>query len=462
MKLPSTVESYLTRTLSGPVFSWKQIIDLMVPGVMDSLSIMFINMLITALISSNGEASVAAVALVGPITGLITCMFNGISAGASVTVAQSVGRKDEKLVQRAAGVGIILTVGIGVAICLPFLMHPYGLLSLLYPSAEPIVMEKARIFLAGSVWSILAFTVYQGCFNVLRGLGESKRCLVLSIIINVAYFLLSILFLNILNMDIKGSVWALFLARLIGALCAVATLFFLHPPVKFQMKELMTFDRFLAGGTLKVGLPLGFEQICFSLGNIVAEMYMILLGTTALAIHAIANSIMGLIISPSMSAGGLAITVVGRCIGAGEHEEAYRYGKVCTNISLILMGAACLVAYPLLPVLLKQYNPSAEVAEMSTRLLYWSIISLLIFYPKSNTLPSVLRAGSDTLYPTVVSMAVLWICTIALGYLLAIPMGLGLNGTWIAMWVGWAIRSTLFSFRFRSRKWLYKTKAKVD
>jgi len=49
-----------------------------------------------------------------------------------------------------------------------------------------------------------------------------------------------------------------------------------------------------------------------------------------------------------------------------------------------------------------------------------------------------------------------------MGYILAIPMGLGLNGTWIAMWSGWAARSTAFSFRFRSRKWLYMTKAKVD
>lgn len=462
LKVGKRLDSWLDRNLSGKVFTWRQIIDLMVPGVLDCLSIMFINMLITALISSNGESSVAAVALVGPITGLISCMFNGIAAGAGVVVAQSVGRKDPNQVQRATGMGIILTVGIGVAVCLPFLLSPYGILNLLYPSAEAVVMEKAEIFLAGSVWSILAFTVYQGCFNVLRGLGESKRCLVLSIIINVAYLLLSILFLNVLNMDIKGSVWALFLARLIGAACAVTTLFFLHPPMEFRLKELLTFDRSLAAGTLKVGLPLGFEQICFSLGNIVAEMYMILLGTTALAIHAIANSIMGLIISPSMSAGGLAVTVVGRCIGAEEYDEAYRYGKVCTNISLVLMAVACLVAYPLLPVLLKQYNPTAEVAEMSTRLLYWSVISLLLFYPKSNTLPSILRAGSDTMYPTAVSMAVLWVFTIALGYLLAIPMGLGLNGTWIAMWIGWAVRSTAFSFRFRSRKWLYKSKAKVD
>lgn len=456
------LDSFLTSTLSGPVFSWRQIIDLLVPGVLDSLSIMFINTLITALISKNGEASVAAVSLVGPITGLVTYLFSGISSGGTVIVAQCCGKKDPALIQRSITVTITLTVCIGAVVCLPFLLFPQAILQLLYPSAEPLVMEKAIIFLSGSVWSILVFTLYTAIFAVLRGLGESKRCLVLSIIINVAYLLLSILFLNVMNLDIKGSVLALFFARVIGVLAAIVYLFIWRAPFKFRIKDLIRMDPSLIKSTLKVGLPLGFEQIFMSLGNIVAEMYMIMLGTTALATHAIANSLIGLLYSPAMSVGGLSVTIVGRCIGAEEYEDAYRYGKRCNQISIFLLVAFGLIFYPLLPVLLQQYNPSPEVAEMATRLLYWSIPALILFWPKSFTMPNTLRAASDTLFPTVVSTAVLWLVNIALGYILAIPCGLGLNGTWIAMWISWAVRSTAFSLRFRGRKWLYKTKTKVD
>ena len=459
----SRLDSFMSRKLSGNVFTWRQIIDLMIPGVLDNLSIMFIVMLITALISSNGETSVAAVALVGPITSLISCMFNGIAAGGSVVVAQSVGKGDPKQIQRSIGTALVMTVGVGIAICIPFLLSPSGILHVIYPSAEEEVLRKATIFLDGSIWSIPSFTVFQACFNILRGLGEIKRCLWLSIIINVAYLLLSILFLNVLHMDILGSCLALILARTIGAICAVVTLFFLHPPIKHDFKEMFRQDKDLRSGTMKVGLPLGFEQICLSLGGLVAEMYMILLGTTALATHAIANSIMGLIFSASMSAANLAVTVVGRCIGAKEYDEAYRYGHSCTMISHILMGISCLVGYTLLPVLMQQHHPSPEVEVMATKLLFMTLPALLLFYPKSCTLPAVLRAGSDTLYPTIVSMIVLWVFTIGLGYVLAIPVGLGLNGTWIAMWCGWAARSTAFAFRYRGKKWLYMSeKKKVD
>ena len=86
--LPIKVEAYLDRTLSSSVFSWRQITDLIVPGVLDSLSIMFINMLITALISSAGETSVAAVNLVSPILTMVVCLLNGISAGGTVAAAK--------------------------------------------------------------------------------------------------------------------------------------------------------------------------------------------------------------------------------------------------------------------------------------------------------------------------------------------------------------------------------------
>lgn len=461
-RIPASMDAFLTRTLSGTVFTWREILDLMIPGVLDSLSIMFINMLITALISKNGEASVAAVSLAGPITGLVTCLFNGISAGGTVVVAQCCGRRDPVLIQKAIGMTLWLTVGVGVLVCLPFLLFPQAILHLLYPEAEALVMEKACVYLSGCVWSILVFTVYTAIFAILRGLGKSRRCLVLSIIINAAYLVFSILFLNLLHMDIHGSVAALILARILGALAAIATLFLWHPPVKCRPRQLLAYDGALLRSTMQVGIPLGLEQVCSSLGNVVAEMYMISLGTTALATHAIANSLIGLLYSPASSAGSLAVTVVGRCIGAGQYDEAYRYGKRCNQISLLLLVAAALVFYPLLPVLLGQYSPTAEVCVMTTKLMYCSLPALLLFWPMSNTLPCTLRAASDTIFPSTVSLSVLWLVSIALGYALAIPAGLGLWGVWTATWASWIVRCLVYSLRFRGRKWLYKSMLQVD
>ena len=98
---------------------------------------------------------------------------------------------------------------------------------------------------------------------------------------------------------------------------------------------------------------------------------------------------------------------------------------------------------------------------MARLLLYASIPCLLLFWPMSSTLPSTLRSASDAAYPTAVSLSVLWIVNIGLGYVLAIHAGLGLWGIWIATWSAWMVRSALFYSRFHSRKWLNKTSLKT-
>lgn len=460
--VPKRLDSFLTRSLSGTVFSWRDILKLTFPNVLDCLSVTFINMLITALISGNGEESVAAVSLVSPLTWMITCIYSGISAGGTVVVAQSCGMRNPDRVRKSVGMTLWLTAAVGTVVCLPLLLFPRGVLTLLYPEAEALVMEKACVYLSGSAWSILLFTLYNASFAILRGLGESGRCLALSVIINVAYLIFSILFLNLLRLDILGSVCALLLARLIGAAAAIILLFFWKAPVKMSLRQVFTCDRGILGSTLRVSIPLGLEQSCASLGNVVAEMYMISLGTTALATHAIANSLLGVWYSPAMAAANLSVIVVGRCVGAGKKDEAERYAARCNQIALILVVLTTVVFLPLLPVLLRQYHPAPEVSALTEKLLYWTIPSLLLFWPVSNTLPNTLRAAYDTLYPSIVSLVVLWTVTIGLGYLLAIPLGLGLWGVWGAMWASWALRCVCFSSRLRSGKWLRNAKIDVD
>ena len=451
-------ERLLDRSLSSSVFTWRQVLDLMVPGILDSLSIMFINALITALISKNGEVSVAAVALVGPITYLISCVFNGIGAGGTVIVAQCLGKDDPKLIRTSIGMTLWMTVLSGCIVCMPLLLFPEFVLNLIYPHADPAVMEKACMYLSGSSWSILFFTVYIAAFNVLRGQGESRKCLILSVIINVAYLLFSILFLNVLDMDIFGSAMALIVARAIGAACALAYLFLINPKVRMRFIEIFSFEKTLFKANFQVSIPLGLEQICISLGSIVSQMYMIPLGTTAIATNSIAFSMMGVLYSPAMSISNLSVTVVGRCIGAGKQDEAYTYGKRFNVLAMLLIAAAALIFYPMMDILLTQYQTTAEISQMTKMLLICSLPSLLLFWPMSMTLPSTLRAASDSLYPTIVSLTVLWTVSIGIGYILAIHVGLGLWGVWIANWSSWLTRSVAFLIRFRSKKWLTKSK----
>lgn len=453
--LKNKAAALYARHLPDSVFSAREIRQMLIPIVLDSLSIMLINMLIVALIGRSGETSVAAVNLVAPITGIITCLFNSISAAGTVVVAQAWGRGGDQ-VSKAAGHVLWLIFAAGAVCCLPFMLFPRPVIHLFYPTAEPVVLEKAVSYLAGCSLSILIFTVYTGVFCILRGLGESRRCLVLTIIINVSYLLFSFLFINILEMDIQGSALALILARVLGSAAGVALLFLWESPVRLHLRDMFSLDGPLLRDIFHISAPFCVEQLFASGGSLIMTMFMAPLGTSAIAAHAVANSLMGIIHGAGSSAATLAVTVVGRCTGAGRMEDARRYGAGMTWLTRLLAAAAALVIYPLSPLLLRLYNPSPETRALALRLLIYTLPALLLFWPLSNTLPNTLRAAGDTVFPSVMSLAVMWSVRVALGYWLTVPLGLGIWGVWGSMWIEWGVRALCLKLRFSRGKWAHK------
>lgn len=324
------------------VFTRRQLASMTLPFILDSLSIMLISMLITALISSAGESSVAAVNLVSPIFTLIVCLMNGISAGGTVEIAQSYGSRDMERMNLAAGHILWMTFLSGTALSLVLILFPRPILTALYPQAEPEVLEKAVTYMVQGSFSLILFTIYTGIFCILRGLGASGKCLCLTIVINVAYLLFSILFLNVWKLDILGSALAQIAARALGSGCALV--FLLHPgklPIHITRKNLFVCRRDVAASILRVSVPFGLEQIFLYGGNIVIATMTVPLGTFAISANAIASSLQGVITAAGLAAGNLAVTIVGQSIGRGAFRDArrYGYGSIALGLGLLCLGA---------------------------------------------------------------------------------------------------------------------------
>lgn len=444
------------RLFGSPVFTAREIRQMAVPFILDSLSIMVINALITALISSSGEASVAAVNLAGPITAIVFFAINGLSAGGTVSVTQAFGSRDMERVKQTAGHILWLIALVGVALSLPLLLFPEQILRTLYGQAEAVVLEKSIRYMQGSAVSIIIFTVYISIFSILRGLGQSKKCLYLTIIINVANLVFSVLFINLLRLDIFGSCLALIAARLLGSLCALGfVLLSKDMPIRMEFRALFSFRKPILRGILRVSVPLALEQILLYGGNILVTGFLVQLGTFSVAVHGIASSLFGLVTAAAGATGHLCVTVVGRCIGAGEKKWAYDYGLRMNFLAMGLLGAAMVLLYPLFPTLLEHlYHASPDIGAEALRLLGGILLPTLLFWPVSNIMPSVLRAASDATFPSVLSFITMWLIRVGLGYLCAIRWGLGLDGVWLTMWAEWAVRTVVLWVHFRRKRWL--------
>ncbi|MFR7967382.1 MAG: MATE family efflux transporter [Gallintestinimicrobium sp.] len=444
----------LDKKLGSSIFTGRQIISMLMPLIMDSFFVFGIGVLTTAMISSSSQESVAAISLVGPLYMMVYAINNAISAGGTVVVAMFKGKGETERVKEAAGQLIVGLPLCSLAACILLVLCADPLIRFLFHGMEETILVKAEHYLIGVAISAVFLSVYMSGFAVFRGLGETKKCLHLSILINVLHFVASFVFINILKLDIMGSALSLNLARLVGGMAAVLMLISKKSSIEIRPRHVFRIDWRIQKEIFRIGIPCGMEQLFMNGGAMLVQVYIAKLGTASVAANAVSNSIFSVLYAAPSAVATLAVTIVGQCIGAGEKKLARRYGRSMVWLCTVLVLLSLAIGMTCIPLLLKLYQAQAETVPMIYRVLIIAAVSMPFFWGASSVLPSVMRSAGDASYASYFSLVTMWVVRVGLGYLMAIPMGLGLEGVWIAMCTEWAVKTVAFGLRFRGEKWL--------
>lgn len=448
---------FLTKQLTTDQFTYNQIIGMLIPLVLDQLFIYAISLLTTSMISSSGQDSVTAVTLVTPINFMITMIQAAFCSGGAVVIAQYKGHGDTQKVQEAIGQTIWFSICITTVMSLVVFFASGPIIEILYGAAEAGVKSKAKLYLAGMALNLIIHAPRTGTGAGLRGVGDNKHNLYGSLLVNVSFFFFSLIFINWMDMDIEGTLLAYCLARTLGLFSSVYFLFMQkNGKVRIRLKQMLLPKKDYIKSIWRLGVPFSTEEIFFNGGTILVSSYMVLLGTTSVAAHAIANSVFTTLYAPLTAVGILATTVIGQCIGAGRRDLAKQYGKKLVVMGYVVITAFALIMLPLLDSILQLYNPEPDTLKVTWKLLMIGMSGMVLFMPTSTVMPYTLRAAGDAYYSTGVSLVTMWGIRVGLGYLVSIVWGFGIEGIWVCMAVEWILRSILFLIRYCGKAWLKK------
>lgn len=180
-------------------------------------------------------------------------------------------------------------------------------------------------------------------------------------------------------------------------------------------------------------------------------------GTASIAANAIGGTIVLFEVLPGIAIGLGMTVVIAQCIGAGDYEQARYYTKKIIAIIYVAHIIINAMVLSLWPYILNIYNLSEEASYMTTQIVTWHALGAVTLWPLAYTLPVTFRAAGDAKYPMYVGVLTMFFCRIALAYLFAIYLSMGMLGTWAAMFVDWFVKSVLFVWRYFNNKWtLYK------
>ena len=437
------------------LFSGSDLLRLIIPLVIEQLLLMTVGMADTVMVTTNGEAVVSGVSLVDNINTLIIQIFSALSTGGAVVVSQYLGRQEIDNAKTASKQLIYAMCAISLTLMGLALVFRQHLLALVFGQVEQDVMENALTYFLITATAFPFMGIYNAGSALFRSMGNSKVSMFCSLIVNIVNIVVNAVLIFGFDMGAAGAGLGTLASRIAAAAIILWLLnkpgHSLHLDGIFRLNIRWDMIRRI----LFIGIPTGLENGMFQAGKLMVLSLITTFGTSAVAANAIANSITGVVNVPGMALGLAIITVIGRCIGAGDNDQAEHYTRLLVGASYACMVGMSVLLFFSADLLVPLFNLTPEAQAMASEVLGAYVIANALVWPMAFTLPNSLRAAGDAVFTMVVSLCSMFACRVALSYLLACSwgFGLGLLGVWLAMFADWVVRAVLFLWRYRRGKW---------
>lgn len=443
----------LEKYFTGEYIHYKQVFAIIFPVFVDQAFLMLMSFLNTSMVSSSGVAAVSAVSMVDSLNIFLVNVFISIATGGTVIVAQYKGIGDKAMVSKTAAQAISAATLFSIFISVFVIGFHSQTLNLLFGKAEADVFQNARIYLIGSCFSYPLMAIYEAVTGALRGVGETKPCLKLSFLMNLANTCLNLLFITILGMGIKGLVISTLIARALGMAASLLYVIKFNSEIHYQVKNALQLDFAILKKVMYIGLPFAAEQLFFNGGKILMQTFIVQLGTLAMTAYALGFTITNLSQIGPNALNVAIIPIVGQSIGRKNIDDAKKFTKSFMVLSSILFLIGCMILLLAFPFIVKLFHaPSEIIPTLFTMLVIASIFQPLLWSP-SFILPAALRAAGDSSFTSVASLLSMWLFRVVLGYILGITWGFGIIGVWLSMNTEWGVRGIIFALRLRGKKW---------
>ncbi len=362
-----------------------------------------------------GSLSVAAVGATSSLVHLIVNLFMGVSVGAGVTVAHTIGAGKREDIHRTVHTAIPLALLLGAMVTVLGVVLAPPLLHMMDTPDNVIGLSTlyVRVYFAG----MIPFMLYNFGAAILRAAGDSKSplyFLTLSGVLNVG---LNVLFVTALDMDVAGVALATAISQAASAVLVLWALRRRCDACRLEWKSLRIHRQPLLQ-MLRMGIPTGLQSSMFSVSNVLIQSSINAFGEAAVAGNAAAGNLEGFVYMAMNAFSQSAMNFTGQNMGAGNYKRVRRVLSTClvsVSVAGLVLGVATyLFGEPLLGLYITD-SPEAVRFGM-LRLMYICVPYFLCGVQEVST--NTLRGMGSSVPPMIISVVcvcgirVLWIYTV--------------------------------------------------
>ncbi len=395
-----------------------------IPMVVAMLVQALYNIVDSIYVSQISESAVTALGLAFPVQNIQIGFATGIGVGVNALLSKSLGQRDQKTANRAAGNGLFLAL---IATVLFMLFGFFG--SRPFYEMQSNVTETVE---GGTIYTTICCVGTLGIFvevlgeRLLQSSGRTVYTLITQgtgAVVNIILdpvFIFGVEWLGIPAMGIAGAAIATVIGQWLAAILAVIFNLKCNPEVQFSLAAIKPKGK-TVGTILAVGVP---SIIMVGIGSIMNfSMNQILQGMdkteTATGVFAIYYKLQSFFFMPLFGLNNATISIAAYNYGAGNAGRITGTLKRAAATALCIMVVG-LLAFQIVPeLLLGIFNPSDEFLRIGKSAL--RIISLA--FPAAGisiALGASFQALGNGIYSTIVSVCRQMLVLLPVAFLLSL------------------------------------------
>ncbi len=434
-------------------FTARDLRALIIPLIADSFLSILIGMADTIMVSGCGEAAVSGVSLVDTVSNLLITVFSAFATGGAVVVSQYLGHGENDRAKDSAKNLIYISIAISAlmtAVILPLRGH---IINLLFGSIDADVRRYTDEYFVPILISYPFLAVYSGLTAISRSERKSFRTMMVSIMMNVINIGGNAILIYIIGLGPRGAGIASLASRIAG--CVVMASLMMNRNEALNIRGLLKgpVSPYLIKRILRIGIPSGLEGAAFHVGKIMVQSLVASLGTSAIAINAVAGNYNSYANIPGNGINLAMITIIGQCRGQNNIRDVKYYTKLLTGLVLLSTVILCVPFYIITPQVVSFYGLEASSISTAIPICRLCLVMCFTIWPFAFSLPNMLKAVGDVKYILFASFSSMWLCRVGGAYFMVKVLGMGVEAIWYAMYLDWLFRGILYTWRVISGRW---------
>lgn len=464
----SSSENLLKDMISGKSMTASQQIGLTVrlsiPAILAQISSIIMQYIDASMVGRLGANASGAIGLVSSTTWLFGGLCIAVTTGFTVQIAQAVGAGEDKSARNIMKQGLIIALCISALLALVAALISTPLPGWLGGEAaiQKMASQYFLVYMLGLPalqMNSIAGGMHQSSGNMRLPGILNVMCCVMDVIFNLFFIfptrvvhLKNIVFtMPGLGLGVAGAALGTITAEAVTCAIMVTALLWKNRTLHLRKGERIRFHRGTLVKAVKIGAPVGLEQMVMCSAYVMSTKIVSPLGTIAIAANSFAVTAESFCYMPGYGVQAAATTLVGQCVGAGQKQLSRRMAWITMGLGVSVMTIGGVLMYIAAPAMIGVLTPNEEIRNLGAAVLRIEAFAEP-FYAASIVASGALRGAGDTLVPSCMNFASMWCVRIPLAAILAPRVGL--YGVWIAMCVELCFRGILFTTRLKRERWM--------